>query len=85
MHPLAFNSRPSGGNSGGWNEVHSGDRIISLIDGRTGILDECLHSGEALITWDDGTFGEVKYHHIAPRDKVRVIGDRWEAILEPRS
>jgi hypothetical protein len=79
MHPLAMRNE-SGGNSGAWNEVHSGDHVIYLIDGRTGTLDECLHDGEALITWDDGTFGNVNWYHLAPSAKVRVKGNGWEAI-----
>jgi hypothetical protein len=79
MHPLAIKS-DSGGNSGAWNEVHSGDRIIYLIDGRTGILDECLHDGEAFVTWDDGTFGTVNWYHLAPRSKVKITENGWRAI-----
>jgi hypothetical protein len=77
-HPLAIKGR-SGGNSGAWNEVHSGEHVIYLIDGRTGVLDECLHDGDAYVSWDYGTFGTVKWFHLAPVSKVGVIGDRWEA------
>ena len=56
-HPFAFPERRSGGNSGAWNEVHDGDHVIYLITGKTGTLDECLHDGDAFVTWDDGTFG----------------------------
>jgi hypothetical protein len=83
MHPFAFkHPRPSGGNSGAWNEVHAGEHVINLIDGQTGMLDECLHDGDALVTWDDGSFGTVKWFNLAPVSKVRVTGDRWEAILD---
>ena len=80
-HPLAFPERRSGGNSGAWNEVHSGDKINCLITGRTGTLDECMHDGEAFVTWDDGTYGVVKWHNLAPRNKVEVTGDHWRAKL----
>ena len=80
IHPLAINRR-SGGNSGVWNEVHSGDHVICLITGKTGMLDECLHDGEAFVTWDDGTFETVRWFNLAPSAKVGVTGDRWEAIL----
>jgi hypothetical protein len=73
MHPLALKGK-SGGNSGAWNEVHSGDHVIYLIDGRTGVLDECLPDGDAFVTWDDGGFGTVKWHHLAPLSKVKVAG-----------
>jgi len=79
MHPLAFENK-SGGNSGAWNEVKNGDHVIYLIDGRTGILDECLHDGDALVTWDNGEFGTVRWHHLAPVAKVKIVGDRWEAV-----
>lgn len=81
VHPLAFPNK-SGGNSGAWNEVHSGDRIIYLIGGRTGVLDECLQDGDALVTWDDGSHGTVKWCQLAPQDKVEVInGQYWRVKL----
>jgi hypothetical protein len=79
-HPFAIKGK-SGGNSGAWNEVHSGERVIYLIDGRTGILDECLHDGDAFVSWDDGTFETVRWYNLAPAAKVKIVGDRWEAIL----
>jgi hypothetical protein len=83
MHPFAIEhpiGHKSAGNSGAWNEVCSGDQVIYLIDGRTGVLDECMHDGEAFVTWDDGTYGVIKWHHLAPKDKVKVVGGHWEAI-----
>ena len=79
MHPLAI-SGLNGGNSGAWNEVHAGDHVIYLIDGRTGTLDECLQDGDAFVTWDDGTFGTVRWYNLAPSNKVKVTGNRWEAL-----
>lgn len=84
-HPLAFTHHKSGGNSGAWNEVHAGDRIIYLIDGRTGMLDECLHDGEAFVTWDDGTYETVKWHNLAPEYKVRLVPGGWECKEEYRT
>lgn len=84
MHPCAFPENKSGGNSGAWNEVHAGEDIIYLIDGRTGKLDECLHSGEAFVTWDDGSYGIVNWYNLAPKAKVRVTGNTWEAISSDR-
>lgn len=86
MHPLAIQHtgrHKSGGNSGAWNEVHAGDRIIYLIDGRTGVLDECLHDGDSFVTWDDGTFGTVKWYNLAPVDKVIVEGNTWRCAAPP--
>lgn len=82
MHPFALTGQRSGGNSGAWNEVHAGDHVISLTSGQTGILNECLHDGDAFVTWDDGSFDTVKWHNLAPSAKVKVTGDgHWEAIL----
>ena len=80
MHPLAV-PQESRGNSGAWNEVKSGDHVIHLIDGRRGTLDECLHDGDAFVSWDDGTFGTVKWRNLAPNCKVKVTDNGWEAIL----
>jgi hypothetical protein len=81
-HPFALKGK-SGGNSGAWNAVHSGDHVIYLITGQTGILDECLHDGDAFVSWDDGTFGTVKWYNLAPSSKVRVSGNNWEAMRDP--
>ena len=80
MHPLAIKNS-NGGNSGSWNEVRDGERVIYLIDGRTGTLDECLHDGDAFVTWDDGKFETVKWYNLAPVAKVKITKDGWEAIL----
>lgn len=77
MHPLALKTNTVG-NSSAWNEVRAGDHVICLDTGKTGTLDECLHDGEALVTWDDGTFADTKWHHLAPSAKVKVTGIRWE-------
>lgn len=82
MHPFAIqhpSGQKSGGNCGAWNEVNAGDEIIYLIDGRIGTLDECLSDGDAFVTWEDGSFGTVKWHHLAPRDKVIIEGNSWRA------
>lgn len=85
MHPFAIadpSARQSGGNCGAWNEVHAGDYVIYLIDGRCGTLDKCLHDGDAFVTWDDGTFGTVRWYHLAPSAKVETTATGWKAILD---
>lgn len=62
MHPL---TSPVAHNSGVYN-MRAGDHVIYAIDGRTGIVDEFLSDGEALMTWDDGTYGIVNWYHLAP-------------------
>lgn len=59
MHPLAFQ-----GNRSGAGCINAGDRVSYDIDGRRGVMDEALSDGEALMTWDDGTFGIVNWNHL---------------------
>jgi hypothetical protein len=61
MHPLAQTEHKNGANG-----MKAGDRVCYTIDGRTGIADEFLHDGDAFVTWDDGTFGTVKWYHLEP-------------------
>lgn len=65
-HPLASANNKSRGNVGTVNEVKSGDRVIYTPDGRHGVLDECLHDGDALVTWDGGDYGMIKWCHLVP-------------------
>lgn len=60
-HPLAFPDNRSGA-----YDMKAGDRVRYKIDGRSGVADEFLSDGDALMTWDDGTFGIVKWHHLEP-------------------
>jgi hypothetical protein len=71
MHPFAFPGNKTGGNSGSKFEICSGDRVIWDIDGRTGVLDECLQGGEAYVTWDDGTYDIVKWNNLSPEKKIK--------------
>ena len=66
MHPLASPNNKSRGNAGSDREVRTGDRVVHTLDGRSGLLDECLHDGDALVTWDDGVFGVVKWCNLYP-------------------
>lgn len=61
MHPFAI-----GGHRNGANGMKAGDRVRYLPDGRVGVADEFLSDGEAFVTWDDGTFGTVKWAHLEP-------------------
>lgn len=55
-HPFAFVP-----NRSGTNDMKAGDRVIYLLDGRRGVADEFLQAGDTYVTWDDGTFGNVKW------------------------
>jgi hypothetical protein len=60
-HPLAIT-----GHQNGARGMRAGERIVYILDGRTGTADEFLGDGDALITWDDGTSGIVKWNHLEP-------------------
>lgn len=59
MHPLALT-----GHRNGAYGMKAGDRIVYSIDGRHGTADEFLSDGDTFVTWDDGTFGTVKWKHL---------------------
>ena len=61
MHPLASHVAAQSGAF----ELKAGDHIITP-DGRRGVADEFLQDGDALVSWDDGTFGVVRWNHIRP-------------------
>lgn len=58
MHPLAFPNNRSGA-----FDMRAGDRVVHS-DGRRGVADEFLHDGDALVTWDDGSYDTVKWNHL---------------------
>ena len=66
MHPLAQQKYRSGANG-----MRAGDRIIYTIDGRHGVADEFLHDGDAFVTFDDGKYETVKWHHLCPEHTQR--------------
>ena len=78
-HPFAIAPHGTGGNG-----VNSGERFVYLIDGRRGRLDEALQDGDAYVTWDDGTYGEIKWNHIAPELTVDAIAAEQEAIRKAK-
>lgn len=61
-HPLSL-MNPYASGSGAY-DMRAGDRIRLKSDGRTGIADEFLHDGDALISFDDGTFGTVRWNDL---------------------
>lgn len=66
MHPLAKSDYANGVNG-----MKAGDRIIYTIDGRHGTADEFLYDGNAFVTFDDGTYGTVKWNHLRPERATR--------------
>lgn len=67
--PEDMETRPRAVDSGA-NGMGAGDRVRCLDTGRLGRLDECLHSGEALVTWD-GHGSNV----IVDRNRLEPIDD----------
>lgn len=63
-HPLAFVPNKSGA-----YDMKAGDRVIYILNGRRGVADEFLQDGDTYITWDDGTFGTVKWRLLIPEKK----------------
>jgi hypothetical protein len=61
MHPFALT-----GHRNGANGMKAGDRVQHVINGRTGIVDEFLHDGDAFVTWDDDTYAIVKWNNLVP-------------------
>lgn len=64
LHPFAIADNRSGA-----NDLQAGDRFV-YADGRRGRADEFLQDGDAFVTWDDGTYGAVKWNHMRPEPKV---------------
>jgi hypothetical protein len=63
-HPYAIGPNAEPGGSGAF-DMQSGCRVIHL-DGRRGVADEFLSDGDALVSWDDGTFDTVRWNSIRP-------------------
>lgn len=65
MHPFALT-----GHKNGACGMKAGDRIVYTIDGRHGTADEFLHDGDAYVTFDDGEYATVKWHHLMPEKSL---------------
>ena len=63
-HPHAIGPGAEPGCSGAY-DMQSGGRVVHL-DGRRGVADEYLSDGDALVSWDDGTFDAVRWNSIRP-------------------
>jgi NOL1/NOP2/fmu family ribosome biogenesis protein len=50
-------------NKSGAFDMKEGDRV-RYIDGRIGVADEFLQDGDALVTWEDGSSGTVKWNNL---------------------
>lgn len=61
MHPHAIPENKSGAFG-----MKAGDKVRYTINNKTGIADEFLSDGDAYITWDDGSYGIVKWNYLVP-------------------
>lgn len=65
MHPHAFRDNNGGFIDGNDRKVTEGDLVEYKYENhRRGVLDEALQDGDAFVTWDDGSFGTVKWIHL---------------------
>jgi hypothetical protein len=65
-HPYAIGPNAKVGASGAYG-MRSGGRVVHT-NGRRGCADEFLSDGDALVSWDDGTFETVRWNSIRPED-----------------
>jgi hypothetical protein len=63
-HPLAWRAMSGNGFDLGRGRFTGDDRIICTLNGKHGYMDEAMHDGDALVSYDDGTFDIVKWGHL---------------------
>lgn len=61
-HPLST-MNPYAHETGAY-DMSAGDRICLKSDGREGVADEFLSDGDAFVSFDDGTFGTVRWNDL---------------------
>jgi hypothetical protein len=60
-HPHSFPDNKSGAFT-----MSAGDIVKYDLDGRMCRLDECLHDGDAFVTWEDGSYATVQWNNLSP-------------------
>lgn len=66
-HPFAHPRNKSSFQDRNGVQVKAGNRVIYVIDGRKGVIDEALRDGDAFVTFDlgdDGQYATVKWRHL---------------------
>lgn len=61
LHPLAIRNNRSGACG-----MRAGDHVRHALTGLTGIADEFLPDGDALVRWDDGSIGQPRWNLLQP-------------------
>ena len=64
IHPHAFADSESGFEDINGKDVKVGDQVLYVITGQFARMDEALCDGDAFVTFDDGKYGIVKWHHL---------------------
>ena len=60
-HPLAIPGNKSGFTNAEGQRISEGDSVFCKSRSCRAVVDEVLPDGEVFVTFDDGTFGEVKW------------------------
>jgi len=63
-HPYAISGSGGGFMDRTGESVKEGDKVLYTTDGRKAILDEALHDGDAFVTFEDGSYGTVKWYNL---------------------
>lgn len=64
VHPHAFPGSKGGFIDGFDEKVNEGDRVFYTIDRKIATMDEALHDGDAFVSFEDGSYGTVKWRHL---------------------
>jgi len=78
-HPFSVKGQ-SGCDCGAVGKLAEGDRFIYAINLRTGVADEFLHDGDAFVTWDDGTYGTIKWNWMYPETEIGRLAARRHRV-----
>jgi len=65
-HPMSFPNGHNGGTNKHGQQMKAGDRVRNPFNNKVGIANEFLQDGDTYITYDDGTFDNVKWYHLEP-------------------
>ncbi len=63
-HPHSFPGNKNGFHDGFDEKVEEGDKVFYTVDRRIATLDEALQDGDAFVTFEDGSYGTVKWRNL---------------------
>jgi hypothetical protein len=76
LHPLALP-----GNISGAAGMKAGERFTDSLSGADGTADEFLPEGIALVTFDNGLHGELKWAQMVPKVKGAAVSDEVVPVM----